>query len=279
MLSVIENALSLPHKVDELERAMLELPQVDCPVTHHYVNGKYVRQVYMKGGIIAIGHRHKEPHLNILVQGSLILVNEDGSKTQLTAPYAYYGSAGRKVAYVQEDVVWMNVYETQETDLSKLEDMFVEKSDAFLEKEAQHRALLLTNQSTNNFQQVIDQLGMTEQQLDEYFNTNVIPFPEGSYQCSIRESTIHGKGLFATGDINKCSVVCPVRIGAMKTPAERYLNHSAVPNAEFVIYDGVVWLVSLKDISGCVGGFDGEELTVDYKQGFHVMKMYEEVNK
>jgi hypothetical protein len=38
----------------------------------------------------------------------------------------FIGKPGRKVAYILETVVFQNVYATEETDIEKLENMFIE---------------------------------------------------------------------------------------------------------------------------------------------------------
>jgi hypothetical protein len=38
----------------------------------------------------------------------------------------FVGKPGRKVAYIIETVVFQNIYATDETDIEKLENMFVE---------------------------------------------------------------------------------------------------------------------------------------------------------
>ena len=45
----------------------------------------------------------------------------------MTAPMTYLGGKGRKIAIILEDVVWQNVWATDETDVAKLEEMFVKK--------------------------------------------------------------------------------------------------------------------------------------------------------
>jgi hypothetical protein len=41
---------------------------------------------------------------------------------------------GRKVAYIVETVVFQNIYSTPETDIEKLENMFVDNSIPLLEE-------------------------------------------------------------------------------------------------------------------------------------------------
>jgi hypothetical protein len=56
----------------------------------------------------------------------MVLESEDGEKVEVVAPMTFVGKPGRKVAYILEDVIFQNIYSTDETDIEKLESMFVE---------------------------------------------------------------------------------------------------------------------------------------------------------
>jgi len=83
----------------------------------------------------------------------------------------------------------------------------------------------------------------------------------------IGDSPIEGKGLFATATIEQGEVIAPAGIKGKRTIAGRFTNHSANPNAFLVLHEnGDVDLVAKYYISGCKAGFDGEEITIDYRQ-------------
>jgi len=119
--------------VEQLEAQMLKLPQVDCPVLHHFGPGIYIREVQMPAGTFAIGHRQKEHHFNVLLAGKVAILDDDGTPRVVSAPLMYSGKPGRKVGYIVEDVVWQNIYPTEETDIEKLESRFLDKSNTSIE--------------------------------------------------------------------------------------------------------------------------------------------------
>jgi hypothetical protein len=80
----------------------------------------------MPAGSVIIGKSHKIEHVCNMMSGRMIVVQEDGSKVELVAPMTFIGKPGRKVAYIIETVVFQNIYSTDETDIEKLESMFVE---------------------------------------------------------------------------------------------------------------------------------------------------------
>jgi hypothetical protein len=47
---IVKPELSLVHKVEDVERKMLLLPQADCPLHHHFGPGLYVREVHIPAG-------------------------------------------------------------------------------------------------------------------------------------------------------------------------------------------------------------------------------------
>lgn len=125
--------------IDAAEAECLAMPQIDCPVVHHFGPGVYLREVTIPAGTFVIGHAHKRSCLNIMLKGRLVLRSPDGDLREVSAPLIMTTGPGRKVAFAIEDTVWQNIFATDETDVEKLEEMLVEKSGAFLEAEELRR--------------------------------------------------------------------------------------------------------------------------------------------
>lgn len=125
-------ALSL----DSIEAAMLSAPQVECPVQHHFGPGIYIREAFLPAGTYVMGHAHKTEHMNVMLKGKMaVIVN--GEAKVIEGPYIFTGQPGRKFAYIIEDTIFQNIYATEETDIEKIEDMFVDKSDAWRDAQAE----------------------------------------------------------------------------------------------------------------------------------------------
>ena len=116
----------LTQKVENLLDVTREMPQVQCEEKHHFGPNIYIKEVTMPAGSVIIGKSHKIEHVCNMMSGRMIIVQEDGSKVELVAPMTFVGKPGRKVAYIIETVVFQNIYATDETDIKKLESMFVE---------------------------------------------------------------------------------------------------------------------------------------------------------
>jgi len=134
----VNQEISVASSLDQIEEMMLAAPQIDISVSHHFGPGIYIRSGFMPAGIYAIGHAHKKPHMNMLAQGKLA-ISSDGDVRVIEAPYLFASEGGRKLVYVIEDAVLMNIYATDETDIDVIENTFVDKSDAW--RDAQQKVM------------------------------------------------------------------------------------------------------------------------------------------
>lgn len=258
-----------------VEKTMLDMPQVDCPVIHRFGPGVYIREVTIPADTFAIGHHQNFEHMNVMLKGRVTVLNDDGSTSELVAPMMFVGKPGRKIGYIHEDVVWLNVYATAETDVETLENTFITKSSTWLESQAAKNglALLKSTVDADDFQNVLDEFGFTAEQAREQAENeaDMIDLPFGGYKIKVDSSAIEGKGLFATAAIGPGELVAPARIGGKRTIAGRYTNHSVSPNAQMVMLDnGDISLVAIKQISGCRGGENGEEITINYREALRL---------
>lgn len=264
-----------PAVVSRIESAMLALPQAGCPVIHHFGPGLYVREVNIPAGVTAVGHAQRFEHLNIMLKGRVLMFREDGSTSEVSAPALFVGPPGRKIGYVLEDVVWLNVYATDETDVEKLERTYLDKSTAWQADQMQRDARERVDHEADraDFIAMAHEVGVSPDEIRAQSESteDLAPFPHGSWPVMVADSPIEGKGLFATAPLVAGMPICPGRVGGKRTPAGRYTNHSATPNARAVMLpNGDVELVALRDIGGCRGGQLGEEITLDYR---HVRRL------
>jgi hypothetical protein len=64
------------------------------------------------------------------------LVYTDGKVIKIKAPCTFLSGLGRKAFFIIEDTIFQNVFATSETNIDALEELLVDKSDLYLEKEA-----------------------------------------------------------------------------------------------------------------------------------------------
>lgn len=91
---------------------------------HHFGEGTYVREMRLPKHTLLVGKIHRFVEVAALTKGILLVKIEGvaGSKI-IEAPYVFTTQPGRKVGYVLEDVIILNIHPnpTNTTDLDQLE--------------------------------------------------------------------------------------------------------------------------------------------------------------
>lgn len=119
-------------KIAKAEKALKDLPQVDTPSEHFFTTGLYTRQTLLPEGTVAVGKRHRDRTLNVLIKGSMTVAMDDdpAHKVLLTAPCAFESEAGvKKAVYCHTECIILNVHRSEETDLRKLEEELIMPED------------------------------------------------------------------------------------------------------------------------------------------------------
>lgn len=272
LISWVGSTMLITGSEEELckfEAISIKLEQEEAPVIHSFSPGIYTRELHMKAGNIALGHKQRFEHLNIMLKGKVSMLIE-GKLIEMAAPLRFIGKPGRKVGYVIEDTVWLNIFATEETNIEKLEETLFDKSPEW--KERVSNSLLCDyktkEKDRNSYFSILKEFGISPEQAEKEvnFKGDLIELPFGSYKLLLSKSPIHGQGLFATANIVSGEIIAPARINNCRTIAGRYTNHSHSPNAIMKkTYNGDVNLVALRNISGCKGGLKGEEITINYR--------------
>ncbi len=119
------------EQIDRLEREIAMHPGrvEELPVFHHFAPGLYAREMHIPAGMALTGKVHKTEHMNILLQGEIIVWTEGGMK-HLRAPYTFVSKPGTKrVGRTVTDTIWTCFHVTDKTDLAEIEKEVIEPSD------------------------------------------------------------------------------------------------------------------------------------------------------
>lgn len=264
MISTETLSISVRPTIEKIEEKMLRFDQAECPIIHTFGPGLYIREVRMPKGALVLGHHQIFEQMNIFLKGKVLMVNDDGSKTELSAPIMFVGKPGRKMGYILEDVTWLNIYSTEERDVETLESTYLQKSETWKNQQDKTKRL----DDNEDYKKILLELNTTEDNVRKQSEekTDQIPIPYGSFKIGIFESNIEGRGVFATANIDKGELIAPARLNGKRTPVGRYVNHSKKPNAKMIPIHNDIFLVSTDSIIGCKGGQYGEEITTNYKQ-------------
>lgn len=135
-----DSIVSLEKTMRGMEENLGEDP---FPLTHHFADGCYAREILLPKGSTAIGKIHKHEHFIIFLSGDVTVSSEKG-KERINTPGISISPKGIKRAiYAHEESIIITVHLTEETDLEKIEQEVIaedfdslghEKSSVSLEK-------------------------------------------------------------------------------------------------------------------------------------------------
>jgi hypothetical protein len=128
------------QKMVEFEQCISQIPGATigdtpvCPLTHTFVDGAYVREIFMPKGMLITSKIHKLTHPYFILKGECSILTEVGIK-RVKAPFYGITKAGTKrILYIHEDTTWITVHVTDETNLEKIEDEVIAPTFADLDK-------------------------------------------------------------------------------------------------------------------------------------------------
>jgi len=254
---------TMQSKVAALQDELLKMEQADVKTTHRFLPGVYEREIVVPPWTVLTGAEHKTDYKVRLEKGT-IAVNVDDSVRVLTAPCEFIAKAGAQRAgrVFEEEVVWVDVYENPDdcTDVLRLEDRLYVVPECGL---ADSRTEV--QKAKIDFNAFLHQTGLTQAKIDKivHITSDLVDMPEG-VAVELRDSPIHGRGLFAVKDFAAGETVCPGRLDGKQTPGGRFINHSADCNAAPVKVDNDIYVVAIADICA------GDELLVDYRASMKV---------
>ncbi len=121
--------LTIRDKVFAAEAFLKEQPQLDLEVKHYFSKGVYARELHIPADTILTGEIHKFKNLNILSQGSMSVLTEEGIK-RVEAPFTVVSPAGTKrIAYAHTKCIWTTIHGTDETNVDRIKEMFIASSE------------------------------------------------------------------------------------------------------------------------------------------------------
>lgn len=112
-------------RVERLEGIVQQLPQVECPVSHHFKPGSYARTMVAPAHVAATGAAHKTEHWTFVL-GHCFLTTDEGVR-EFVGAHAFLSKPGTKRAIVTvKRTVVMTVHHTDTTDLNALVEELTE---------------------------------------------------------------------------------------------------------------------------------------------------------
>jgi hypothetical protein len=129
-----------PSQIHALAAELRKHPQIEAPITHHFADGIYGREMLLPAGATIVGKKHRFATLNILAQGEISVTNADGAVRVLKAPAVFVSPPmSQKVGHAITDVVWINVHPTRLQDVASIEAKFIVPETAAIASEPAKR--------------------------------------------------------------------------------------------------------------------------------------------
>lgn len=260
-----EVAISVKEQIENLQNELLKMPQADIVTENIFLDGIYERKITIPPWTVLTGAEHKTDYKIKLEKGT-IAVNI-GDKVQImTAPMEFEAKAGaQRVGRVfEEEVIWVDVYENSDNcqNLAILEDRLYVVPNCGL---GENRVALEISNAQADYKLFLDQIGLNQAEMDKIVTneSDVIDMPENVF-VELRDSKIHGKGLFATKSFKKGEIVCPGRLNGKRTPGGRFINHSYDSNILPIKVGDDIYAMAVCDI------YENEELLVDYRSSMRI---------
>lgn len=116
------------EKVIALQRAMLDMPQVDVASAFAHGGGIAAKAVLLKAGTQAVGGMHRFENMNIITKGDITVATEDGliRYTVTDAPILVISPPGTKRAVtVHADTYWISLHATDKSTAEEVEAEFI----------------------------------------------------------------------------------------------------------------------------------------------------------
>ena len=121
------NEISSRNKVETLQAAMMEMPQVELPTFHFFADGMYARVVKRPAGTLIVGKIHKKEHFYIVTKGKVRVANEQGSIIYESGDVIVSKPGTKRAVLALEDSICMTVHRCNEMELDRIEEELVEE--------------------------------------------------------------------------------------------------------------------------------------------------------
>ncbi len=127
----VDNALKIKSLALSMANGLesSDLNPQECPVTHRFADGCYLREILMPKGTLIVGKIHGTQHFNVVISGKCTVFTIDGIK-EIEAPHTFISDAGvQKVVVCHEDTVWQTIHVTKSKDLEEIEKQVIIETD------------------------------------------------------------------------------------------------------------------------------------------------------
>lgn len=120
------------QRIDELEKVTVGIfNEVDCPLKHTFLDGVYVREIFMPAGTLILSKIHKTRHPFSVIEGIVSVWVNGGEEHIIVAPYEGITEPNtQRLLYIHEDCVWLTYHLNPDNeDVGEIEERIIEKHE------------------------------------------------------------------------------------------------------------------------------------------------------
>lgn len=102
---------------------------IDCPLEHEFLDGIYIRKIFMPAGAKVISRVHKTRHKYVVKKGRVEVFIDGFGVEMIVGPYDGVTEPGtQRLLYVHEDTEWITFHAnpTNTEDLMEIEKRIIE---------------------------------------------------------------------------------------------------------------------------------------------------------
>lgn len=105
----------------------MNFQEIECPVTHRFTDGMYIRQIFMPKGAKLTSKIHNTKHPFVILKGDVTVYSENEGVVRYRAPMLGITKPGtRRVLLVNEDTIWATFHPAEETEVEKIENRIID---------------------------------------------------------------------------------------------------------------------------------------------------------
>lgn len=114
--------------ITALECSMAAYPQVEQPVTHHFNEGQYAREIFNPKGSLIVTKTHKQGNFSFIPTGRLLVISEEGQKELGAGKFFATKPGTKRLIYALEDTRFVTIHPNPDNcqDLEVLESRIIQ---------------------------------------------------------------------------------------------------------------------------------------------------------
>jgi len=114
--------------ISALEDQMAKFPQVEQPVTHHFNEGQYAREIFNPKGSLIVTKTHKQGNFSFIPKGRLLVISEEGQREMNAGQFFATKPGTKRLIYALEDTRFVTIHPNFDNceDLEVLESRIID---------------------------------------------------------------------------------------------------------------------------------------------------------